>query len=180
MTRDLFDTVQIDAMAGMTAAYIRERRDEFFPKGRSLSKAELSALAPFFDSSVLNKVRIYQLGGHRLQNPEFYRSLVEMGLHNLPDFSNMAAITFVDTVAFHERVSLPVLFHELVHVVQYRLLGVDTFASRYVNGFLRNGGYEGIPLEINAYELDARFSANPKLSFDVKAEVRAWNNGGRF
>ena len=180
MTRGSFDAVQIDAMVGMIAAYIRARRDEFFSSGRNLRDTELAALTPFFDSNLLKKVRIHQLGRRGLKNPDFYPTLVGTGLRDLPDFSNMAAITFADAVAFRERVTLPVLFHELVHVVQYQLLGVDGFASRYVDGFLRGGGYEGIPLEKNAYELDARFSANPELSFDVEAEVRAWNDDGRF
>jgi hypothetical protein len=175
-----FDAAQISEVSNMIAAYIRERRDDFFPKGRELNNAELSALGPFFDSTVLQTARIHQLGTHGLKNPVFYPILRELGLHNLPDFSNMAAITFIDAVAFNERVTMQVLFHELVHVVQYKLLGVDGFASCYVRGFLSGGGYEGIPLEKNAYELDARFSANPRLAFDVEAEVRAWNDGGRF
>ena len=64
-----------------------------------------------------------------------------------------------------------VLFHELVHVVQFRLLGVREFSRQYVEGFLKSGSYEGIPLEVCAYELEARFemSARP---FAVEDEVR--------
>lgn len=171
---------QIDAVAALVASYISQQRDRLFPSGRRLSNAETAALAPFFGEERLRCVRIQQLKSEELRNPDFYPQLQQMGFKDLPDFAHMAAITFVDAVAFREEVTLPVLFHELVHVVQYELLGVGQFVSLYVEGFLNGGGYEGIPLEKNAYELDARFSANPKLSFEVEAEVRAWKDNGRF
>lgn len=52
--------------------------------------------------------------------------------------------------------SLP--FHELVHVVQYRLLrGISPFAVQYVHGFLAIGSYDEIPLEQCVYQLEAQF-----------------------
>jgi hypothetical protein len=63
----------------------------------------------------------------------------------------MAAITFIDTVVFHEPIENRLLFHEFVHVVQYDKLGLGEFAAKYVNGFLTGGSYEAIPLERNAY-----------------------------
>jgi hypothetical protein len=71
-------------------------------------------------------------------------------------------------------------FHELVHVEQYRQLGVRRFAELYVRGFLDGGGYEGIPVEINAYELGGRFEANPARKFSVQEEVANWVKAGRF
>src|SRR5690349_24230460 len=50
-----------------------------------------------------------------------------------------------------------VLFHEVVHAEQYRQLGLGRFAELYVRGFLSGGGYDGIPLEVNAYTLGTRF-----------------------
>jgi hypothetical protein len=49
------------------------------------------------------------------------------------------------------------LFHELVHVEQYRKLGIPRFSELYVRGFLNGGSYEAIPLEVNAYSLEDRF-----------------------
>jgi len=34
-------------------------------------------------------------------------------------------------------------------------------AAKYVTGFLRSSSYEQIPLEINAYQLDAEYKRNP-------------------
>ena len=56
----------------------------------------------------------------------------------------------------------------LVHVVQYRLLGIEEFARLYVRGYL-HGGYDGTPLEICAYQLDGRFIMG-SVGFDVEAE----------
>lgn len=164
----------------MITAYIREQRDRFFVIGRPLSDKENSALVPFFGMERLRRVRIHRLRRGELPNPSFYPSLRNMGFTDLPDFSNMAAITFVDTIAFHSEVTMPVLFHELVHVVQYDVLGVDRFAERYVTGFINGGGYDGIPLEKNAYDLDVHFSADQTAIFDVEAIVREWSRDGRF
>jgi hypothetical protein len=70
------------------------------------------------------------------------------------------------------------LFHELVYLIQYRQLGIPAFANRYVNGFLAGGGYNDLPLERCAYELDARFIG--RTAFSVEAEVAAWIRGKRF
>lgn len=89
----------------------------------------------------------------------------------LPNFSVMAAVTLVDTVISREPFTDRLLFHELVHVVQYAKLGLQEFAAKYVRGFLSGGSYEAIPLEMNAYQLDARFAAGPMKPFSVEAEV---------
>ena len=92
----------------------------------------------------------------------------------------MAAITFVDTVVSHGPYDDRLLFHELVHVVQYEKLGLAEFAAKYVKGFLNGSSYEAIPLERNAYELDGRFAAAPAVPFSAEAEVQAWIDVGRF
>jgi hypothetical protein len=99
---------------------------------------------------------------------------------SLPDLPEMVAITFVDTVVSHEPFTDRLLFHELVHVVQYEKLGLAEFAAKYVKGFLSGGSYEGIPLERNAYELDGRFAAELTKGFSVASEVQSWIDGGRF
>jgi len=63
------------------------------------------------------------------------------------------------------------LFHELVHAVQYKHLGLMGFSERYVRGFLSGGAYEEIPLEKQAYALEAQFAANPYRPFSVEQEV---------
>jgi hypothetical protein len=60
---------------------------------------------------------------------------------------------------FREPFSDGLLFHEPVHVEQYRQLGIPRFSEFYVRGFLNGGSYEAIPLEVNAY--------SPKTTFGV-------------
>lgn len=98
----------------------------------------------------------------------------------LPNFSLMAAITFVDTVVSQEAFTDRLLFHELVHVIQYEKLGLQQFAAKYVTGFLGGGSYDGIPLEMNAYELEARFAGAPAKAFSVEDEVQEWIDAGKF
>jgi hypothetical protein len=49
-----------------------------------------------------------------------------------------------------------------------------------VKGFLSIGGYEGIPLEINAYGLEGTFRNAPHRPLSVENEVTAWIREGRF
>ena len=106
--------------------------------------------------------------------------LHNMGFTNLPDQSTMAAITFSDTVVAHVPFNTDLLFHELVHVEQYHQLGVAAFSDLYVRGFLNGGGYEGIPLERNAYLLGRRYAEDRAGSFSVADDVAAWIASGRF
>jgi hypothetical protein len=165
------------------ACYIENQRQIFRGRAIPLSEAQVVVLRPFFPASTLNATRVVVLSGERASNPPFYGELVNMGFEagSLPDFALMDAITFVDTVVSHEPFNDRLLFHELVHVVQYEKLGMSGFAAKYVTGFLSGGCYEAIPLEMNAYEQDARFaSAAVKNSFSVEEEVQAWIDAARF
>jgi hypothetical protein len=171
---------QIDQVSGAVAEYIAGQRDRFLSRSARLSTAEKATLAAFFRSDLLETTQIVVLGKERIGNPDFYTMLKGMGFSNLPDFAHMAAVTFKDVVVSHEPFSNGLLFHEFVHVEQYRQLGVPRFAELYVRGFLNGGGYDGIPLEINAYDLGSRFEAHPGRAFSVEAEVASWIRQGRF
>jgi hypothetical protein len=62
-------------------------------------------------------------------------------------------------------------FHELVHVIQWRILGLEGFLAAYANG-LERFGYRDSPLEAMAYDFQARFDAR-ETAFEVAAEVEA-------
>ncbi len=134
----------------------------------------------FFSPQVLDEARLLVLDGVRLKNPPFYRTLKRMGFAGLRDMSQVAAITFCNIVVSHVPFTDGLLFHELVHVEQYRLLGTRRFSELYVRGFLSGGGYDGIPLEKNAYELGRRFEADPRQRFSVADEVASWIQAERF
>jgi hypothetical protein len=175
--------VQIEAVGTAVADYIALQRSNYVEEGVRLTTTQREPLRAFFAASILESARFVELmPGRHITNPLFYGELKAMGFSSsiLPDFRDMAAATFLDVVVSYGVISAQTRFHELVHVVQFQNMGLHGFASKYVTGFLRGGGYDGIPLERNAYELDTRFVADPSGSFSVDAEVQSWIASGRF
>ncbi|MGO8796045.1 MAG: hypothetical protein ACLQLC_14575 [Candidatus Sulfotelmatobacter sp.] len=171
---------QIAEVAALVAKYIAAQRNKYALRAVPLSAQQKTAMADFFSGRLLESARVLVLRDERVGNPDFYPALRGLGFKNLPDQSKMAAITFSDVVVSHEPFSSGLLFHELVHVEQYRQLGVQRFAELYVTGFLSGGSYEAIPLEINAYSLEGSFERNPSKKFLVENEVRKWVDEGRL
>ncbi|MGH9426584.1 MAG: hypothetical protein ACRD2L_09835 [Terriglobia bacterium] len=158
--------------------WVLEQRDKHRSQGRSPAEPHREHLAGFFprtlvDSIVLNIVP-------EIENPGFYSVLDTQGIPRPLDFRLMAGITFVDTVCISaSRVSdsladrWALIFHECVHAVQYYLLGVEEFMRLYVLGWAANGrSYERIPLEEQAYELEARYRSSGGRAFSVLPVVR--------
>lgn len=171
---------QIAQISELVAGYISTQREKYAPRAVPISAGQRAPLENFFSREVLDKVRVLVLEGKRVPNPEFYPMLRGWGFKNLPDQSAMGAITFCDVVVSHEPFSDGLLFHELVHVEQYRQLGIPRFSELYVRGFLNGGSYEAIPLEVNAYSLEDRFRRDARQGFSVQAEVAQWLLEGRL
>src|SRR5437879_5273933 len=125
---------QIGAVIQQVAKYIASQRQTYRGNASPLDQNERPVLAPFFRESVLDSTRIVVLTDQRVSNPGLYSGLVTMGFEpgSLPDFTEMAAITFVDTIVSHGPIANRTLFHELVHLVQYEKLGLPQFAAKYV------------------------------------------------
>ena len=156
--------------------WIRQQRRLHRPDALPLEPPAAATLGPFFGTDIVRDVRFKSVPV--IENPEFYRELVAVGRPIPMDFSGTRGITFEDTVLLSDRYvaadgpPMRLLFHEMVHMVQYRLLGVGGFVHRYVTGWAENGfQYMAIPLERDAYELEGRFAANPHTPFPVRAEV---------
>lgn len=165
---------QIAAFTQAVAKYICGQRAHYCAQAVPLTFSEI--WPRFFAPVDLQRIRIVPPGQERVPNPPFYADLEKLGFTGLPNFNTMAAITFDDVVVFHNPLTPQLIFHEMVHVVQYRLLGVDEFARLYVRGYLQ-GGYAGTPLEVCAYQLDDRFITG-SVGFDVEAEVTSWIDSG--
>jgi hypothetical protein len=171
---------QIAQVSGLVSQYISTQREKYAPRAIPLSAHQQAALKGFFLTPSLDGTRLLVLKGERVGNPDFYPMLRRLGFNNLPDQSTMGAITFCDVVVSHEPFSNGLLFHELVHVEQYRQLGIPRFSELYVRGFLNGGSYEAIPLEVNAYSLEDRFRSAPRKGFSVQSEVEKWLAEGRL
>jgi len=100
--------------------------------------------------------------------------LSSVGLSEFADFERMNAsgITYLDTyfVLRHEAQRESLHFHELVHVVQWQTLGAERFLALYADG-LEKHGYCNSPLEVMAYEHEARFNSGER-PYPVEAGIR--------
>jgi hypothetical protein len=171
---------QVAQVSGLVAQYISTQREKYAPRAIPLSVQQKATMKGFFSQQLVDSARLLVLQGERVANPDFYPMLRSLGFNNLPNQSTMGAITFSDVVVSHESFSDGLLFHELVHVEQYRQLGIPRFSELYVRGFLNGGNYEAIPLEVNAYKLGGRFESDPRRMFSVADEVGRWAAEGRL
>lgn len=167
----------LSQLSAMVEDYILSSQKKYRTRGVYLTPAQNTAMQSFFPGEILSQTRLLQLKGERVQDPPFYNMARMMGFKNLPTFGDAAAVTFVDVIVSHENFTNSLLFHELVHAVQYALLGTKEFASRYVNGFLKAGSYEANPMEKHAFDLEQRYSANPSQPFSIGEEVKRWIGG---
>jgi hypothetical protein len=99
--------------------------------------------------------------------------LSSMGLAHFADFEhgNFEGITYIDTFFLKPTQSQNenMHFHELVHVIQWRLLGPDRFLFSYANG-LECFGYRQSPLEAMAYDAETAFASSTAI-FSVEKMV---------
>ena len=164
----------------------------------SITPEQFATIYPKFEDWVdallrsvsANAQAVATVGFRRL--PEYFRSETlehaRFVVHNAPlptppltawgfpqyaDFEEMDpdGITYMNTYfvrpncAQSERLH----FHELIHVVQWSLLGRSNFAALYLQG-LETHGYRASPLEVMAYNAEERFATDPK-PFDVERHV---------
>jgi hypothetical protein len=170
-------TQLIALLIGQGQKWIKEQRQVFRPLGRALPDTAIAQFSLYFEERLLQEVRLVTVPA--LENPGFleeYRAVFSEKAIPLLDFSTMAGITFMDTILLVDRflVESPtaLIFHELVHVVQYELLGPEKFVELYIMGWVNQGfNYAAIPLEMDAYELQNRYEADPTQPFQVKDEV---------
>ncbi len=90
--------------------------------------------------------------------PELYQA----GLGKFIDM-DVAGITYKNTYfikLFYED-DRPLHFHELVHVLQWKILGAEGFIQRYIKE-IQKYGYQSAPLEKMAYSLQNQFMAKGK------------------
>lgn len=164
---------------GEGCRWIQKERLTRLPSARALTPVEHAAMAGFFNPELLAKAWIQRVP--IVPNPDFYQALIAAGQPIPLDFSaRMEALTLVDCILIADSkigvgpIPPGLLFHELVHVVQYDVLGVEEFMHRYVRGWAGNGeNYDRIPIEVQAYHLQGRYEAAADHRFSVEQFVRA-------
>ncbi|HUI74288.1 MAG TPA: hypothetical protein VLX32_05050 [Candidatus Acidoferrum sp.] len=162
------------------SGYLRRQREQYVQMGKPIPAEQRARMERFFPTSLLQRILIVEMAGCRIDNPPFYQEAKELGFANLPEITHMASLTFDDVIVFHESLTERILFHALVHTVQFHLLGVDAYTELFVRSFLRVNSHFLVPLEAHAFALDSKFAANGERAFSVEEEVRQWIEEGRY
>ena len=92
----------------------------------------------------------------------------------------MTAIPFVDVALFNRQPTLRTVFHTLVHVAQFSIVGLERVMRGYFRALNESGLWMVVPYEEQAYRLDARFTKDPTDHFSVEAEIREYLSNGKF
>lgn len=166
-------TSQATWLGNFVAEFIGNQRDRFIGNCRPLRPHHIERMSPYFAIEDLERVRFRNIYPERIPNPQFYSGLQSVGFEDLPDFGERRAVTFDQVIVTHEPFTPALLFHELVHTVQYRLLGVDGFARAYVQALLAGERCGQTALEQCAHALEERF-VHGSDRIDVEGEVRRW------
>ncbi len=167
----------VSYLAENAAHWIEGQRAQHRVHADPLPDTTQAALSGFFAQETLDRVRIRHVPG--IDNPSFYKEFEEAGESIPLDFKVWAAITVGDVLLVNgEQVPGPpshsVVFHEMVHVVQYDVLGIHEFARRYVTPFIQSRfNYMSIPLESDAFDLQGRFEEWSGDPFSAETEIRS-------
>ncbi len=159
-------------LAGPVAFYIRVQHDRLAKGAVGLPPRFKDEFTPYFGQDLLGSARLFASESLRFPAVPFEKALRGCGV-SIPSAQRVAAMTFDNLVAVREVPSSNLMFHELVHVAQFRQLGTSAFARLYVRGFLAEGRYDRIPLERCASMLEQRFLWD-SVPFSVEAAVRWW------
>jgi hypothetical protein len=171
---------EIQLLIEQAAEYFQAQRERFVSRAEPLSESQITPVQAFFPDEVLRDARVIVLEDEAMHNPAFIAELRARGFEFLFDVNHLNAIPLFNVLVYHREFNKRLLFHGLVHFVQQRILGVPKWLELYVRALLKTGLHVTIPIEVHAYELDARFALNPAAAFSAQEEVQAWVDGGRY
>ena len=171
---------RVAEMIAEIAAYLRQERAVYLRASHPLTPAWKAPLGHYFPKTLLDNVKTITLEGARIPPPPFYSEAVAMSAGRFPDFVHLASVTYIDVIVFNDAILPRALFHGLVHAQQMAFLELDKYVGFYLRGFLKTLSWINIPLEAQAFQLEARFSMSPPEIFSVEEEVRLWSGKGRY
>ena len=124
---------------------------------RTVASRGFSRLPLYFSANTLMSAKVVPVD--QLPIPP----LSSWGLTRFADFERgtFDGITYLDTFFLKRGVlrNEAIHFHELIHVIQWRILGPENFLRLYADG-LERFGYRDSPLEIMSHDAEAAFTAN--------------------
>lgn len=159
---------EFDEKYPLIFGWIQNTLAEHAPNARPIASLGFKRLPLYFHPDILAKAKVVYV--RTVPAPP----LSAIGLSQFSDFENMNAggITYLDTFFSRDemRGDESHHFHELVHVIQWQLLGPKDFVACYADG-LEKIGYRASPLETMAYTLENVFRTS-NAPFDVTTIVR--------
>ena len=149
--------------------WIRNMLDANAHVAQTVSSRGFSRLPHYFTKHTLVSTKVV------IVDPLPVPPLASMALTRFADFvrGDFDGFTYIDNIFLKptqsENENVYFHFHELIHIIQWRLLGPDRFLLAYANG-LECFGYRQSPLEAMAYDAESVF-ASSTLIFNAEKLV---------
>jgi hypothetical protein len=147
--------------------WIRQTLAVHSKQAKAVGSLGFPRLSQYLSEEVLTSTKVVII--ERVPMPP----LSSMGLSRFAAFEHgdFDGVTYLDTFFLKRRSATAerLHFHELIHVIQWRLLGPETFLATYAAG-LEAVGYRDSPLEVMAYNAEAAFCQSDKI-FDAEKLV---------
>ena len=157
------------AVYPLIAGWIHKTLAEHAKAAQPVAALGFSRLPDYYDKQILESTKVVFVA--KVPVPQ----LGAMGLVRFGELErvDLRGITYHDTyfiqADYAQDESLH--FHELVHAIQWRALGPETFLAFYADG-LERFGYWKSPLEAMAYDLQTRFDHGAQ-PFSVNAACQS-------
>jgi hypothetical protein len=148
--------------------WIGETLDAYDLQKRSVESFGFQRLPLYFHSSLLRATKVVVTDSPPVP------PLAAWGLSEFAWIETQPrAVTYQDTYFLETGAASceSLHFHELIHAIQWRVLGTDDFLLMYAAG-LAGHGYRNSPLEAMAFEHQARFERDVP-PYSVETEVGA-------
>lgn len=177
-----FTPEQLSVLLQQGVSWIHQQRARFLPSSVPLDQQQKAHLGPFFPSEILDRTRIADISqsGETIPNPPFYETVRAGGARMVPKGAHLTGIAFGDVIVFNRPPTLRTIFHNLVHVTQFAILGEERVIRGYFDTINEAGLWMVVPYEEQAYQMDARFTRDATDVFSVEAEIRDWLRQGRY
>lgn len=138
----------------MAIGWLNNTLNYYRPQAKPLNDFGFKRIPGYFSKEILDAARVVVVD--RVPNMPLYS---EWGIIELKDFENnkYQGETYVDTLFIQAGyISEPLFFHELVHLIQWKQMGIENFLIAYGLEQIKYGYPKG-PLEGMAYGFEAAF-----------------------
>ena len=142
---------------------MQQQRDKYHPLSDPPSEPLKAKLLPFFPAEILDRLRIKHLAltGETIPYPPFYERVRAGRSRVVPDAAHMTAMPFIDVALFNREPTLRTVFHALVHLTQFSVVGLERVMAGYFQALNESGLWMVAPYEEQAYRMDACYTKDP-------------------